>query len=261
MNAPKTKTSHDSTFSAVKLRTSQGLQETRRSTRLHTQKQATFSSAGQLNASELHELRACEVTIKKGWEAFVEVGKALQTIRDGRLYRNEYGTFETYCIERWGYGRAHAYRYIEAAEVVKDVSLPMSPKGDKIQGVPNLAQARELFAAPKERRAEIWKMANVVAGQNPITAKLVRNQMEAAGIRRESKTAPPKTPPQKVTLSSERIRSLLHLIDLAEQTAKEKDFCKVEDIHRKLRQQLVELTCMRMAQAEAPRSLATSSKD
>ena len=49
-------------------------------------------------------------------------GLALMEIRDGRLYRAEFGTFEEYCNQRWGWERAHAYRLIDAAQVVENVS-------------------------------------------------------------------------------------------------------------------------------------------
>jgi len=46
------------------------------------------------------------------------VGKALREIRDKRLYKPEYGTFERYCRERWnGMSRRTAYDYIKAASV------------------------------------------------------------------------------------------------------------------------------------------------
>ena len=46
----------------------------------------------------------------------MEVGHALQEIRIGRLYKNEYGTFEDYCRERWGFGRNYVNKQICAAD-------------------------------------------------------------------------------------------------------------------------------------------------
>lgn len=50
-------------------------------------------------------------------------------IRDSKLYR-VYGTFEQYCRERWNITRIHAFRLIEASEVVKNVE--MLPIGNNI---------------------------------------------------------------------------------------------------------------------------------
>ena len=63
-------------------------------------------------------------------------------------------TFEEYCKERWGMNRAHAYRLIDAAEVVNN----LSPIGD----IPaNESQARPLTALrdnPELQRAA-WERA------------------------------------------------------------------------------------------------------
>ena len=47
---------------------------------------------------------------------------ALLSIRDGRGYRFEYGTFEEYCKERWGMVRQRAYQLIEAAVAIGNLS-------------------------------------------------------------------------------------------------------------------------------------------
>ena len=46
---------------------------------------------------------------------------ALVEIRDSRLYREDYETFEDYCLDRWEIHRRHAYRLIDSAEVVKQL--------------------------------------------------------------------------------------------------------------------------------------------
>lgn len=43
-------------------------------------------------------------------------------IRDNRLYRVEYGTFEEYCKEKWGISRPRAYELMKAAEVKENLS-------------------------------------------------------------------------------------------------------------------------------------------
>ena len=70
-----------------------------------------------LDATERAALTDCEATIERGLQTFVEVGTALLTIRDRRLYRAQYKTFEDYCQERWGMSRPRAYQMIDAAAV------------------------------------------------------------------------------------------------------------------------------------------------
>ena len=53
--------------------------------------------------SERSELLQHEQVIEKGLKTFVDVGNALLAIRDKRLYRQGFGTFEDYCKDRWGW--------------------------------------------------------------------------------------------------------------------------------------------------------------
>lgn len=59
----------------------------------------------------------CETVIERGWQTFMEAGRALARIRDGKLYRAQCDTFQSYCREKWHYGRSHTYRLTGAAEV------------------------------------------------------------------------------------------------------------------------------------------------
>jgi len=78
--------------------------------------------AAQLTDLEQQDLAAHEAVIERGLRTFVDVGQALLSIRDGRLYRAQFGTFEDYCRERWGWERRHAYRLMDAAAAVENVS-------------------------------------------------------------------------------------------------------------------------------------------
>jgi hypothetical protein len=63
----------------------------------------------------VRRLSELETTIERGLKTFVEVGNALAEIRDSRLYRESYATFEDYCRERWGMSKRHAVSCIAAA--------------------------------------------------------------------------------------------------------------------------------------------------
>src|SRR5690554_2740020 len=70
------------------------------------------------------------------------------TIRDNRLYRAEFMTFEAYCQERWGISRPRAYELMTAATVVSAIA-------DKELPAPtNERQARELGKVPDEQSGE-----------------------------------------------------------------------------------------------------------
>lgn len=75
-----------------------------------------------LNIDESHELERCEVVIKQGLQTFIEVGQALMTIKEKRLYRIGFKTFEDYCVERWAFKKSQAYQLIDASVVISNLS-------------------------------------------------------------------------------------------------------------------------------------------
>lgn len=129
-----------------------------------------------LSAQEEQELKRCEKVIKRGWDTFVDVGKALATIQRDRLYRGEkYQTFEAYCRERWQYGKSHAHRLIGAAQVVEH----LSPIGDTMSLPLNEAQVRPLIGLDPEDQRKAWQAAVEQAAGKSVTARLVRKAAEA----------------------------------------------------------------------------------
>jgi len=72
--------------------------------------------------TESDELAEQEAIIERGIRTFVEVGHALATIRDLRLYRATHRTFDEYCRERWEFSPHYARCQIRAAEVVTMVT-------------------------------------------------------------------------------------------------------------------------------------------
>ena len=97
----------------------------------------------------LQSLAALEFVIERGLQTFVEVGKALAEICEGKLYRWQgYSTFEEYCQKRWGMARRTAYSYVSSANVAENVhTCAQSPL--------SLGQARELAALPAEQQREV----------------------------------------------------------------------------------------------------------
>lgn len=145
---------------------------------------ATAAAEG-LSPAEVDRLSELEQVVERGVQTFVEVGNALAEIRDQRLYRAEHATFEGYCRERWSMGRSHAYRMIDAAEVVKAVS----PIGD-IDPPSSEAVVRELVPIRRdpEQMREVWTRTVREHGPKP-TARQVRVTVADLGTRREERQA------------------------------------------------------------------------
>jgi hypothetical protein len=75
---------------------------------------------------ERRDLAACEAAIDGLRVAFWAAGKALTVIRDARLYRAEYPTFDAYCEGRWQMHRSYADKLIRAwplAEILSPIGL------------------------------------------------------------------------------------------------------------------------------------------
>lgn len=131
-----------------------------------------------LTTAEADLLEQAEATIARGIKAFREVGDALISVRENRLYRAEYATFEDYCRDRWQLERATAYRAIQSAQVASI----LSPMGEEIK---NERQARELaplLETPAEMRAAFTEAIARSDGKPTaaVIREVVRERMDPA---------------------------------------------------------------------------------
>lgn len=115
---------------------------------------------------ERDDLKNCESTLESAESILMASAIALTRIRDGKLYRQDYSTFEEYLKGRWGWSRSYAHRLIEAA------SIKMLPIGNKIQ---NEGQARAILSVPEKHRELVIERASEAG---PITAKSISKAAE-----------------------------------------------------------------------------------
>lgn len=125
-----------------------------------------------LTVNEQTELEKLETTISNGLQTFVEVGSALMTIRDQRLYRLAHSTFDDYCRDRWSISRIHAHRLIESAAVVGN----LLPIGNTVPATES--QARPLTALQPEQQREAWQQAVDTAPNGKVTAAHVESVVQ-----------------------------------------------------------------------------------
>jgi hypothetical protein len=134
-----------------------------------------------LSSAEQHELERCEQSIDHLRQAFIDAGSALATIRDQRLYRVQYATFEDYCQQRWGFSRVRAHQLIDAARTsitlltIVNTTLPE-----------NEAQVRPLsqLETPEEQH-DVWQEAVERSNGSP-TGRIVQEVVH-------ERTRPPHT--------------------------------------------------------------------
>ena len=123
-----------------------------------------------LTEKEAADLAKQEAAVKEHEDSFWTAAVALTVIRDQRLYRATHKTFRDYCLERWGFDRAHADRFVRASAVyqnlksIHDGSIPLPT---------NEAQVRPLTRLSPDKQEQVWREAVEKADGGSVTMKLV----------------------------------------------------------------------------------------
>lgn len=125
-------------------------------------KELSLTTAEKTRLAELEEL------IERGKKTFLEVGMALLSIREEKLYRPL--TFEKYCKERWGFNSQRARQLMSAVETSTRVPISLPTEG----------HYRALNRVPDHEKA---KIAPLIADKTVREAEeLVREFRETNGI-------------------------------------------------------------------------------
>lgn len=105
-----------------------------------------------MNVHNMSRILDLEARIQEARGGFYQIGKALKEVRDERLYRVLlFESFEAYLKHRWDMSRSHAYRLIDAARVIDN----LSPIGDILPE--NEAQLRPLMPLTPVDQCKIWR--------------------------------------------------------------------------------------------------------
>jgi len=133
-----------------------------------------------LTTIEATDLAQHEATIDRGLKTFYEVGNALVAIRDGRLYRGQFDTFEDYCQGRWGIARNYANKMIAAAGIIRNLGTIVPTDASPIVGIlpVNEAQTRPLALLEPEQQREAWQRAVESAPNGKVTGAHVARVVE-----------------------------------------------------------------------------------
>ncbi len=109
-----------------------------------------------LTGPEQARLKKCEAVIERGLKSFMEVASAILTIKEDKLYRAQYPTFEAYCRQRWDFGSRRAQQLMAGAGVVNLLAMPPEPAAV----LPTSEkQVRPLVGLPKSQQKEVWNEA------------------------------------------------------------------------------------------------------
>ncbi len=129
--------------------------------------------ADTLDLTEQQQLDALEEKIQAGLESFFEVGNAMMQIRDGRLYRERYSTWEEYCQKRWNFSGRYGHFQLAAMEKTVEIA------GSNPTVLPtNESQTRPIDKDfDSQTKGVIWNRSVAQAGGVP-TAKIVKEQRD-----------------------------------------------------------------------------------
>lgn len=107
----------------------------------------------ELTQKEEEEFLRLEAQIHQGLSKFYDIGNALKQIKEKKLYKLEYVSFEDYLKKRWGFTKQHAYKLISAVEIADSLhpSLP-KPSSENLANV--LGNIKDV-----ELRQEVWEKA------------------------------------------------------------------------------------------------------
>ena len=79
-----------------------------------------------LTTNERMEIETLEGIIEREMGSFMAVGKALLTIRENRLYREDFEAFEDYCKGKWGMSRTYANYLVSGSQIAANLATAVA---------------------------------------------------------------------------------------------------------------------------------------
>lgn len=139
-----------------------------------------------LNPEQRRNLQALEEVVRTGLAASVMAAKALQQIyahNGGVYWKRSYPSFELYCREKWGYGKAQTYRLTAAGEFLIALESDQSPNGDSNNGwwyPQSESHIRPILKLSRGDQVKCWN--RIIQRHHPanLTAEIVSAEIRAA---------------------------------------------------------------------------------
>jgi hypothetical protein len=129
-----------------------------------------------------------ELVVEQNLEAFLKAGAALAELRNRRLYRVEFPSFESYVQSRFSLHRAAVdgvIRSAQTAQVLIDAGIELSPDT-------TAAVLRPISGLPDdELKIQVWRLAETLAPERvtqPLVARvtrLIRNALDGVNNEQE----------------------------------------------------------------------------
>ncbi|MCX4581373.1 hypothetical protein OHB41_51435 [Streptomyces sp. NBC_01571] len=154
-----------------------------------------------LIAQERELLVRCEAALENLRIAYWAAGKALQVIRDGKLYRATHKTFEDYCNELWDITPQYANQLIKTWKITEKLFESVHGKSNDLETVVSkklgIAQARGLVSLAEDHgidAAALLYLALIQVKRLDVTSDMVKGAVralppEAAGKKKATEEA------------------------------------------------------------------------
>lgn len=154
-----------------------------------------------LTSIEKDNLVELENTIQRNLATFCEVGFALMQIKENKLYRENFATFEEYCRDKWGITKTHANRLIISARITDNLApIGVIPLSESV--IRPLARIKD-----PDRQREAYQKALEMAPEGKVTAKHVEEVVNAMK-KKITKQSAPRQQSEEGSLSSDDISSV-----------------------------------------------------
>lgn len=122
-----------------------------------------------LTPQEQQDFRRLEELVRDGFSTMEKMAGALREIRQRKLYRKEFRTFDSYVRTKWDMCIRRAYQICTYGEVIENL------RAHNCAEIPEReAQARELAKLPSEAQAEVWN--EVVRKGKPTAAAIAKHR-------------------------------------------------------------------------------------
>jgi hypothetical protein len=151
-----------------------------------------------LTAREKTLIAELEAIVERGLERFLAVGEALATIRNQRLYRTHYPTFEQYVRDRFGLARSSVDQLIRSSQTEQT----LMDSGINLPSATPEAVIRPLSGLPGEDlQAACWNLVVSVAPERgpsqPLVSHLCRMVRDVLDGEEPVEDAPSSTGPHR----------------------------------------------------------------
>jgi hypothetical protein len=129
-----------------------------------------------LTAHEMQAYEKCCQVIDAGLKTFVEVGEALITLREGKLYRARFPgkTWDEFLDAKWGFTRQRANQLMSASTLAKTLGTTVD--------IPNERIARELSDLQKDfQNPELVRLTLTIACATAPNGKITSEWVASTG--------------------------------------------------------------------------------